>query len=133
MPSFSARSLGRLDSCDSRLQNVLRAVIRHVDCTILEGERSLERQSFLFEAGKSKLRAGQSMHNRSPSLAFDALPYPIDWSDRERMTLFAGYVLGIARAMGVELRWGGDWDRDWKVRDNVFDDLAHFELVDRSG
>ncbi|KKK66847.1 hypothetical protein LCGC14_2959950, partial [marine sediment metagenome] len=25
--------------------------------------------------------------------------------------------------------WGGDWDLDWNVRDNVFDDLGHFELI----
>ena len=32
--------------------------------------------------------------------------------------------------MGIDLRWGGDWDRDTEVRDNTFDDLVHFEIVE---
>jgi hypothetical protein len=30
--------------------------------------------------------------------------------------------------MGIELRWGGDWDQDFEVKDNRFDDFPHFEL-----
>ena len=60
----------------------------------------------------------------------DVVAYPIDWNDRERQTLFAGYVLGLAKSMGITLRWGGDWDRDTDVQDNKFDDLMHFELVE---
>jgi hypothetical protein len=30
--------------------------------------------------------------------------------------------------MGINLRWGGDWDQDWEVKDNKFDDFPHFEL-----
>jgi len=37
--------------------------------------------------------------------------------------------LTLAR-MGVDLRWGGDWDSDTEVRDNSFDDLVHFEIVE---
>ncbi len=59
----------------------------------------------------------------------DVTPYPIVWDDRERQTLFAGYVLATAKAMGIDLRWGGDWNRDTEVRDNSFDDLVHFEIV----
>jgi len=65
-----------------------------------------------------------------PSLAVDVAPYPIDWNDRERFCYFAGYVKGIAKSLGTELRWGGDWDRDTQVKDNNFDDLPHFELVE---
>ena len=34
------------------------------------------------------------------------------------------------KAMGINLRWGGDWDRDTEVRDNDFDDLVHFKIVE---
>ncbi len=47
----------------------------------------------------------------------------------KRQTLFAGYVLATAKAMGIDLRWGGDWSMDFEVRDNQFDDLVHFEIV----
>ena len=54
----------------------------------------------------------------------------MDWEDRERQTLFAGFVLGLARSMGITLRWGGDWDMDFHVMDNRFDDFPHFEVRD---
>jgi len=57
-------------------------------------------------------------------------PYPVVWDDRERQTLFAGFVLATAKAIGVDLRWSGDWDSDTEVRDNSFDDLVHFEIVE---
>ena len=130
MPRFSERSRRNLSQCDERLQRVFNEVIKHFDCTVITGHRSKVEQNIAFRAGKSKLRFPQSKHNRMPSLAADVMPYPIDWNDRERMTLFAGRVLGIAQMMGVTLRWGGDWDRDTEVKDNRFDDLVHFEIVE---
>ena len=38
------------------------------------------------------------------------------------------YVLGIASQMGLNIRWGGDWNQDTKTKDNKFDDLVHFEI-----
>jgi hypothetical protein len=57
----------------------------------------------------------------------------VDWADRERQTLFAGFVIGIARSMGTKIRWGGNWDMysengRWEVEDNKFDDFPHFEI-----
>lgn len=130
MPVFSDRSMRNLSECDERLQKVFGEAIKHFDCTVITGHRGRIEQNEAFRSGKSKLRFPQSKHNRMPSLAADVVPYPIDWNDRERMTLFAGRVLGIAQMMGVTLRWGGDWDRDTEVRDNRFDDLVHFEIVE---
>ena len=130
MPSFSEKSLARLATCDARLQRVFHEVVRHFDCTILEGHRDKERQNRMVAEGKSKVRWPHGKHNTVPSLAVDVTPFPIVWDDRERQTLFAGFVLATAKAMGVDLRWGGDWDRDTEVRDNAFDDLVHFELVE---
>ena len=68
-------------------------------------------------------------HNAKPSRAVDVAPYPIDWNDRERFHLFAGFVLGIAYSMDISLRWGGDWNQNFEVDDNQFDDFPHFELI----
>lgn len=130
MPSFSNRSLVHLSTCHGQLKGLFVEVVKHFDCTILEGYRDREKQDFAFRSGRSQLRFPASKHNRWPSLAVDVAPYPIDWRDRERFTMFAGFVLGVASQMGVRVRWGGDWDRDTEVADNVFDDLPHFELVD---
>jgi peptidoglycan L-alanyl-D-glutamate endopeptidase CwlK len=128
MPKFGRSSRKRLATCDKRLQNVFNEVIKHVDCSVLEGQRDEERQNKLFDEGKTKVRFPDGRHNASPSRAVDVTPYPVDWGDRERQTLFAGFVLGIARSMGIKLRWGGDWDMDFQVMDNRFDDFPHFEI-----
>ena len=125
MPRFGRKSKERLATCDKRLQDVFNEVIKHVDCSVLEGNRNEERQNKLFDEGKTKVKFPDGRHNSSPSLAVDVTPYPVDWSDRERQTLFAGFVLGIANRMGITLRWGGDWDMDFKVMDNRFDDFPH--------
>lgn len=128
MPHFGKRSKKMLSSCDERLQKVFNEVIKHVDCSVIEGYRNEERQNNLYEEGKTKVYWPNGRHNSNPSRACDVVPYPIDWNDRERFHLFAGFVLGIAKSMGVNLRWGGDWDQDWYVHDNRFDDFPHFEI-----
>ena len=128
MPHFGRKSKERLNTCDSNLQKVFNEVIKHVDCSILEGHREKDRQNKLFEEGKTKVKYPNGRHNRQPSSAVDVTPYPVDWKDRERQTLFAGFVIGVASQMGINLRWGGDWDQDFQVVDNRFDDFPHFEL-----
>tara|TARA_Y100000748_G_C15487884_1_gene485420 strand:+ start:855 stop:1247 length:393 start_codon:yes stop_codon:yes gene_type:complete len=128
MARFGSKSKKNLATCDERLQKIFNEVIKHVDCSVLEGHRSKERQNKLYEEGKTKVKYPMGRHNSSPSRAVDVTPYPIDWEDRERQTLFAGFVLGIARSMGIKLRWGGDWDQDFEVKDNRFDDFPHFEI-----
>ena len=128
MPRFGRRSKERLATCEKDLQLVFNEVIKHVDCSVLEGHRSKDRQNSLYEDGKTKVRYPNGRHNSSPSRAVDVTPYPVDWADRERQTLFAGFVIGVANQMGIKLRWGGDWDQDFQVQDNKFDDFPHFEL-----
>lgn len=130
MPVFGDRSKRNLNQCHPDLQRVFNEVIKHFDCTVITGHRSKVEQNIAFRSGKSKLRFPQSKHNKLPSLAADVVPCPINWDDRERMTFFAGQVIATARALGVTLRWGGDWDRDTEVKDNRFDDLVHFEIVE---
>ena len=128
MPYFGKKSKERLNTCDSNLQKVFNEVIKHVDCSVLEGHREKDRQNKLFKEGKTKVKYPDGRHNRQPSSAVDVTPYPVDWKDRERQTLFAGFVIGVASQMGIKLRWGGDWDQDFQVVDNRFDDFPHFEL-----
>ena len=128
MPKFGKGSLKALSTCDKKLQEVFNEVIKTVDCSVLEGHRHQTRQDALYKEGKTKLKFPHGRHNSLPSRAVDVCPYPIDWSDRERFHLFSGFVLGIAKSMGINLRWGGDWNQNWQVDDNKFDDFPHFEL-----
>lgn len=130
MPQFSNSSAAKLAQCDPRLRAVFDEVIQHFDCTIITGHRGKAEQDEAFRTGKSKVQWPNGKHNTVPSLAVDAAPYPINWEDRERASLFAGFVLGVAIARGTKLRWGGDWNRDTQTADNKFDDLWHFELAE---
>lgn len=130
MAAFSQSSKAKLATCAPALQSLFTSVVGKIDCTIIEGHRDAARQNELARHGKSQLLFPKSAHNSAPSRAVDVIAYPIDWKDRERQTLFAGYVLGVARERGVLLRWGGDWDLDFQTADNNFDDLVHFELME---
>ena len=130
MPAFGKASQEKLATCDPRLQKVFNEVIKHFDCTVIEGHRGEAAQNKAFAEGKSKLKYPQGKHNKTPSLAADVLPNPIDWNDTNRMRYFAGFVVGIAATMGIKLRWGGDWNQNTELKDNSFNDLPHFELVD---
>ena len=129
MPSFGNRSMEALGTCDERLQRLGLRVVQDFDCSCIEGHRGQKAQDDAFDAGLSKLRWPHSEHNRLPSRAIHLVPYPINWEDRDRFHYFAGFVKATAIAMGIKVRWGGDWDGDWQVRDNAFDDLGHFELL----
>jgi peptidoglycan L-alanyl-D-glutamate endopeptidase CwlK len=135
MPEFSQSSLDQLSSCHPDLQTLFSEVIKHFDCKVIEGHRNEEKQNKAFAEGKSKLMWPHGKHNKLPSMAVDVVPCPIDWNDRERMTYFSGWVMGIARLLKDQgrishnVRWGNDWNNDTQVKDNNFDDLPHFELV----
>lgn len=124
MPAFGKTSTERLATCHPDIQAVFNEVVKHFDCTVLEGIRTPERQRELLAEGKTQTLDSKHLTGR----AADVVPHPIDWNDRERFHLFAGFVLGVASQKGIALRWGGDWDMDTEVDDNTFDDLPHFEL-----
>jgi peptidoglycan L-alanyl-D-glutamate endopeptidase CwlK len=130
MPRWSKRSHDELATCHPELQAVFNTVIGGFDCTVIEGQRSEATQEEAYRTGNSKLRFPFSKHNTEPSLGVDVAPYPINWNDIRRFDVFAGYVLGVASQLGIEIRWGGDWDRDTDVHDQSFNDLVHFELVE---
>jgi len=130
MPSFGTASRTRLDTCHIDLQQVCELVIPNYDFTVLEGFRSNARQDELFRHGKSKLQAGESLHNFNPSMAVDVAPYPIDWENTERFYLLAGFMFQAASQLNVKLRGGFDWDGDWIHSDQSFMDLPHFELLE---
>jgi peptidoglycan L-alanyl-D-glutamate endopeptidase CwlK len=87
--------------------------------------RNDEEQTKLYAIGRTEVgkivtnaKAGESAHNRLPSMAFDiafiTLDNRLDWSAH----LFAKYA-EIAKEISSEVEWGGDWR---------FKDFPHFEL-----
>ena len=130
MPKFSKKSRDKLATCHPLLQEVFSKVIEHVDCTIIEGVRSIETQEEYVRSGKSKTMNSKHLKQSDGwSHAVDCIAYPIRWDDWKRNYLFAGYVKGVAAALGISLRIGADWNGNFRVDDQSFHDLPHFELL----
>lgn len=137
MFKFSTRSLKNLETCHPDLQVLFSEVLKFYDCAIIEGYRSEKDQNAAFENGKSKLKYPNGKHNKIPSMAVDAAPFPFpQWKNVLDFVFFAGHVCAIAKMlkneglMHYDVRYGGDWDKDEKVSNNRFNDYVHFELVD---
>ena len=132
MPRFGKRSKERLKGVDAKLQNVLNEVVKYFDIAVIEGLRSQERQNELVAQGKSKTKFGKHVDGK----AVDIAPYPIDWKARDDFHYLGGFMLGMAASMGIKIRWGGDWNASSlfkgrrTTKDNNFDDLVHFEILD---
>ena len=133
MSRYSNKSNLQLDTCHPLLIELFREVIKEHDCAIVEGQRSRRRQNQLYRQGKSKVKWPDSRHNEMPSMAVDAAPWlkgrGIPWDEPNQFYIFAGFVLSKAKQLGIQIRWGGDWDMDHDVNDQWFNDLSHFELL----
>jgi len=136
--TYSKNSLKNLKTCDFVLRFLFTRVLKNFDHSIIEGYRGKELQNKYFATDLSKVQWPDSLHNRMDehgeprSLAIHAVPYPLDWNDRERFTLLAGYVLQEAASLEIPIRWGGDWKGRNLLNKNEykkpFDDMAHYEI-----
>lgn len=138
MPAFSTISEQKLATCDPRLQLLLREAIKHVDFTILCGHRTKAEQDLAVAEKKSKTPFPLSKHNSFPSKAVDVAPWlpvvKIDWKDVAAFARLAGYIQCIADQQGIKIRWGGDWNGNWRTAGTepgeAFLDAPHIELVE---
>jgi peptidoglycan L-alanyl-D-glutamate endopeptidase CwlK len=139
MPIFSQNSLDRLRTCDDRLQEILYEAIKYVDFCVLEGHRTQGAQDEAFRKGASKLKWPNGKHNSFPSKAVDIAPYypevKLRWHDVVAFGRLMGFIDCIAKQRGVKLRFGLDWDGDWKTvaskdENEYFLDAPHVEIID---
>lgn len=157
MPNFGRTSRERLATAHPLLQELMQRVVKRRDITILYGHRNEAEQNEAHARGASTKRWPESTHNTLPSMAVDVAPWPIphNWGDlvhgvtgkardlawKERVKFYE--VAALARfvwsqmceerpelATQYRLRCGADWDGDGDYRDQDFDDLPHFELVE---
>ena len=111
------------EMCDYLLQNIS-------DVSLITGHRDEATQNSLYPA-YTKVKWPNGSHNKYPSLAVDLQPYPYPQNEqnlREQLTYIAGRVVQWGIHTGVDIRWGGDWNRNGDITDNGFDDLFHFEV-----
>lgn len=135
MPLFSPSSSLKLSTCHQDLQRLFYEVIKHIDCSILEGHRGEEEQNKAFDQGFSKLKYPNGNHNAMPSNAVDVMEDPIDYHNEKRIYWFAGYVQSVAQQLKEQgkmthsIRWGGNWENTSTMDSEKFFDGAHFELI----
>jgi peptidoglycan L-alanyl-D-glutamate endopeptidase CwlK len=129
-----------LNQCDEQLRVLFQRVDRVIPVEILPSTiRTLEQQKKFFAAGTSKTM--NSKHLITPehplSRAVDAGPYPHVWpqegskdfwKDWGRLYYFAGMVVAIGRELGLDVRYGGDWNGNFDLKDENFYDGVHFEI-----
>ncbi len=105
-----------------------------VDC----GVRTPERQAELYAQGRTKpgqivtwtLKSNHFVNQRTGfGHAVDLVPLPVDWSNVKAFDQVAQAMFQAASEVGVQLRWGADWDQDGKPRERGETDSPHFELV----
>ena len=107
---------------------IFNEVIKTIDCSVLEGNRSEAQQRENIEKGVSWTM--RSKHLRDPSHAVDVAPYPIDWNDIKRFKLFAAFVFATAKRLKISIRYGATWSRNPTDKyTGSHSDHPHFELI----
>jgi len=126
MPKFSAKSKRLVAKLHPSLRAICEEAIKEIDFTVMDSTRGRAAQELAFRRGNSKAHFGDSAHNYEPAIAMDLAPYPVDFDNIQRFKDLAAVILRIAKAKGVKLRWGGDWNMDGSTSDGW--DFPHFEL-----
>jgi len=127
MPKFSKTSEARLQTCHPDIVARFAANLSNkYDFSVLEGHRGEKEQNAAYNAGNSHVRYPNSAHNKTPSLAVDIAPYPIDWGNlarfREMIYRFDA-VAAVLRGRG-EIQSCFEYGSFWPN----FKDYPHIEI-----
>jgi lysozyme len=104
VPSFGKKSKTNLSQCTEELQHLFTEVVKHYDCTV----------------------------SRGSGVGIEVVPYfknrpHIREEDEAKSYEFAGFVQGIAIAMDIPIRWGGNWNGTDELHDQEPISLFYFE------
>ncbi len=128
MFKFGKRSLTNLETCHPLLQDLAHEAIKTFDFTVIEGHRNKAKQAEAFANKTSKLKWPRSKHNKMPSEAFDAIPYPFPgWEGAQSKAAFE------AQAKAILAAWDalGDKTSGWELTSAHVSwgwDSPHFEI-----
>lgn len=153
---LSARSLNNLNGVHPSLVKVVKRAIELTkqDFIVIEGVRSREQCMINYGKGRTAaqcLAKGIPAKYANPKAAkvtwlsnpfnskhckqkdgyghaVDICPYPVDWSDVKKFDVIAKAMFAAAKELGVNIRWGADWDKDGKPRERGESDSPHFEI-----
>ena len=90
MYKYGDRSESSISTCTDFIQRVFRKTLELFDHSALEGHRGKIKQDHYYDTHKSKLKYPNGKHNSIPSMALDAVPYPVYWvSKRDILNEFS--------------------------------------------
>jgi peptidoglycan L-alanyl-D-glutamate endopeptidase CwlK len=118
--TLGTRSLSRLEGVHADLVRVVKraAALSDLDFTVLEGLRTLERQTQLFAQRATTTMKSRHLDGHAVDLApMIAGEVRWDWPLYHRLAVI---VKDAAIAEGVSIEWGGDW--------RTFKDGPHWQL-----
>jgi peptidoglycan L-alanyl-D-glutamate endopeptidase CwlK len=134
---FSKKSLERLKKANPVLQLVFYRMleISDIDFGIVCTERTIEEQKELYKNGRSKIDGVTklSKHNIAPAEAGDLMVFingQVSWESHYYIYL-GGLFKSVCAELGVQGRWGGNFDMDTDILEQDFDDIGHFEIIDK--
>ena len=144
--AFDAESEKRLAKCDRRLAAVLREANTHTRFAwrIVQSDRTIEQQRAYFQAGRSKINPDKydslaelykkAKHITGPGMplsrAVDVAIVGGDPYNLKTLQELADIIIAVGVIQGVDIRWGGDFDRDGIAYEpGSFIDAPHFEIA----
>lgn len=150
MPNYGTSSKQTIAQCHPDLRTIAGELILSVNVSAKNAKRTIPEQIVNIRNKVSKTLDSRHIPRdeegnyapSAPSNAIHFLPY-IDrnynpWPQRadpilvtqKKIGMFfrvAGAVGAISEALGIDIRWGGDWDGDGNPFDQKFDDYGHYE------
>ena len=142
--NYGKASNAKLATCHDELVLVMGEALKMtppaIDITIVHGYRDKEEQNGLPDIVTTK-RFPESYHNAEDedgepcSDACDWAPYitlpsgkkGIPWKDTALFCFVAGIVYAAAAKLGIDITWGGDFDRDGSTTDQTLGDYGHIQ------
>lgn len=119
--ALTRRDRKRLAGVDPRLVRLMEAAAEdgRISFIITEGRRSRERQAALVRQGASTTMSSRHLDGRAVDVAI-LEDGKVTWKfDRYRE--LADIVKDLARQLGIQVQWGGDWKH--------FKDGPHFQVT----
>lgn len=137
MNKFSKRSFENLKNIHPNLVAILVVGVKNcpIDFTITNGVRTTKEQQALYAKGRTekgnivtnadgiKNKSNHQIKDDGFGYAVDLYPYKngsVQLNDIEGLKVIAKHLKSVAKDLGIDLYWGGDWK---------FKDYPHFSLI----
>lgn len=133
---LSDRSLERAKDVNPKLINLILLAIRRtpIDFGVawMGGKRTPEEQNQLFKEDYSQCDGYEkiSKHQSGDAIDLNVFVGSKMIDNKEMLCVVAGVMFACASELNIKIRWGGNWDSDGDIRDNKFNDLFHYEIID---